>query len=198
MSTEYPLWHSGLRIRLQRLWSRWRHRFHPWGQHSRLKDSSLPRLQRIENKNLGVHIFHTLLNQKTLQEKTKKLKVISLSGQDHKLQDVPKAAWQSFTSLVYLFPQFPEWLFHTCFSVPKSLTHPEQRKTENCHVGVKVRLPQNVPQWHTDYFELKLLKKWPVQGGPLLSGSQKSGRKSLRWKVDSLDLEVEGYPHRKR
>ena len=37
-----------------------------------------------------------------------KLKVISLSGQDHKLQDVPKAAWQSFTSLVYLFPQFPE------------------------------------------------------------------------------------------
>ena len=27
------------------------------------------------------------------------------------------------------------------------------------------RPPQDVSQWHIDYFELKLLKKWPVQEG---------------------------------
>ena len=32
-------------------------------------------------------------------------------------------------------------------------------------IGALGRPPQNVPQWHIDYFELKLLKKQPMQGG---------------------------------
>lgn len=32
-------------------------------------------------------------------------------------------------------------------------------------VGAQGGPPQNVPQWYTDSFELKLLKKWPMQEG---------------------------------
>lgn len=31
-------------------------------------------------------------------------------------------------------------------------------------VGAQGTPPQNITQWHTDYFELKLLEKQPVQG----------------------------------
>ena len=38
-------------------------------------------------------------------------------------------------------------------------------------VGARGRLPQNIPQWHIDYFEFKLLEKQTMQEGqiPLLS-----------------------------
>ena len=38
-------------------------------------------------------------------------------------------------------------------------------KTYNACVGAQGRLPQNMLLWHLDYFELKLLKKQPVQKG---------------------------------
>lgn len=34
-----------------------------------------------------------------------------------------------------------------------------------CFAGIQDRLPLNVPQWYTDYFELKLLQKQPLAGG---------------------------------
>ena len=34
-----------------------------------------------------------------------------------------------------------------------------------CFAGIQDRLPLNVPQWYTDYFELKLLQKRPTQKG---------------------------------
>ena len=33
-------------------------------------------------------------------------------------------------------------------------------------VWAQGRQPQNVPEWHVAYFELKLRKKWPTQEGP--------------------------------
>ena len=45
-------------------------------------------------------------------------------------------------------------------------------------VGEQGRLPQNMSQWYIDYFELKLLKKWPMHERysntlPCLSESRK-------------------------
>ena len=47
--------------------------------------------------------------------------------------------------------------------------------------GVQGRQPQNVPQWHFDYLELKLLKTWPIKRGAVavLSCSPETGNKSL-------------------
>ena len=44
--------------------------------------------------------------------------------------------------------------------------------------GAKGKPPQDIPQWHTDYFELKLLKELPRQeGNPDLSVPLKAGDK---------------------
>ena len=32
-------------------------------------------------------------------------------------------------------------------------------------MGAQDRQPQNMPQWHIDYFELEFLKKQPMQEG---------------------------------
>ena len=62
------------------------------------------------------------------------------------------------------------------------------------------RPPQNVPPWHVDYFELKLLKKQPMQEGhsdaPLCP--PEVGNKSPLWKGPSLHLETEGHPYGQR
>ena len=63
-----------------------------------------------------------------------------------------------------------------------------KQKTADTHllsligiVGAQSRLPQNVPQWHINYFELKLLEKLATQKDTLtlLSVSLKAGNKSL-------------------
>ena len=56
--------------------------------------------------------------------------------------------------------------------------------------------PQNVPQWHIDYFQGKLLKKWPMPKGHCSSHSValNAGNKALMWKVHFLPGEVEGHP----
>ena len=50
-----------------------------------------------------------------------------------------------------------------------TLCHPTQfsgsLEVVHDYVGAQGRLPQNGPQWHIDYFELKLLKKWLMQEG---------------------------------
>lgn len=38
----------------------------------------------------------------------------------------------------------------------------KQEKTQMLFVGVQGMWPQDIQQWHTDYFELKLFKKQPV------------------------------------
>ena len=57
-----------------------------------------------------------------------------------------------------------------------TIFHPERHwrqllctGSSGCFVGAQSRQPPNVPQWHVDYFELKLLKKcpfWDFPGGP--------------------------------
>lgn len=46
-------------------------------------------------------------------------------------------------------------------------------------VGTQDSPPPNMPQWHIDHFESKLLKKWGMQEGlsALLSVSQEAGNK---------------------
>lgn len=49
-------------------------------------------------------------------------------------------------------------------------------------VGAQGGLPQDIAQWHIDYFELKLLKKLLVQEeNPDLSIPLKAGDKSPMW-----------------
>ena len=46
-------------------------------------------------------------------------------------------------------------------------------------VGAQGRPPPNIPQWHIDYFELKLLEKHKGHSGPPVSvPSWKAGNKS--------------------
>ena len=68
-----------------------------------------------------------------------------------------------------------------------------QAGSHESSAGVQGRQPQNVPPWHFDYLELKLLKTWPIKRGAvaILSCSPETGNKSLMWKVLSFPLEVE-------
>ena len=80
--------------------------------------------------------------------------------------------------------------WNVCIIVSVVLTH----ATLHC-AGVQGGPPQSVPQWHIDYFELKLLKKWPRQEehSNHLLFFLKAGNKSCMWKACSLHLEGEGY-----
>ena len=42
-----------------------------------------------------------------------------------------------------------------------------QAGSHESSVGVQGRQPQNVPLWHIDYLEVKLLKMWPTKRGAL-------------------------------
>lgn len=54
--------------------------------------------------------------------------------------------------------------------------------------------PQNMPQWHIDYFEFKLLKSRCKRDTlAILPVSLEAGNESVMWQLPSLHLEVEGY-----
>lgn len=61
-------------------------------------------------------------------------------------------------------------------------------------VGAQGRLPPNTPQWRADYFELKLLRKEPVQGHSDASHLPESRKQItlpvLRRKKASLSPEI--------
>ena len=62
--------------------------------------------------------------------------------------------------------------------------------TDVC-VWAQDNLSPKMPRWYIDYFELKLLKKWPMQEGcsDLLFVSPKAGKTPLMGKVYTLHLE---------
>ena len=85
--------------------------------------------------------------------------------------------------------ELEELIFFKCPKYPKQSTDSMQSLLS----GLRAGHPQNMPQWHVDYFELKLFKEQlrreehPI----LLSVFLKAGTKSPKWKVFSSYQEVE-------